>query len=76
MWREGKHMRYAFFDGDNVSSAIEILLIENKIEFAASLSDKLKSTAREIEELLNTQPGVQVIWVRLFWNDTQSLKIQ
>ena len=61
MQRDCECMRYAFFDGDDVSNIIEILFIENKVESAASLSGKLKSTVQEIEELLNAQPGVDVI---------------
>ncbi|MDQ3011387.1 MAG: mCpol domain-containing protein [Acidobacteriota bacterium] len=56
-----KDIFYAFFDGDDVSNTIEILLIEGKISEAREISEKIKAASWEIEEMLRSKSGVEVI---------------
>jgi len=52
---------YAFFDGDNISDAIEILLVENKIIEATRLSEDIKEAMYEIEKKLKSIIGVEIV---------------
>ena len=52
---------YAFLDGDNVSNAIEILLIENKVSEAIELSENIKIAFSGIEELLKSKLEITII---------------
>ena len=52
---------YAFLDGDDVSNAIEILLIENKVSEAIELSENIKTAFSEIEKLLKSKLEIEII---------------
>jgi len=52
---------FAFFDGDNVGSTLEILLIEGKLEKAMRLSTRLKETLDGLCQLLATRDGVDIL---------------
>lgn len=52
---------YAFFDGDNIGSTIEILLIENKVYEARKLSQNINTVIFEIEKILQSKDNIEII---------------
>ncbi|WP_171974682.1 mCpol domain-containing protein [Leptolyngbya sp. 'hensonii'] len=52
---------YAFFDGDNIGSTIEILLTEGQIEKASNLSKNIQIALTEIEGFLKSKKGIEII---------------
>ncbi|MCW5202856.1 mCpol domain-containing protein [Desulfobulbus sp. N2] len=54
-------MLYAFFDGDNIGTTIEILLTESKTNEAIMLSENIKTVMIEIENFLETIEYVEVL---------------
>lgn len=55
------NMLYAFFDGDNIGSTLEILLRENRITEASILSDKIKTAFSEIEIKLKAFDDLEIL---------------
>lgn len=54
-------MKYVFFDGDNVGSTIEILLIENKIIEAQKLSKNISIALKKIETYLEDKANILIL---------------
>ncbi len=52
---------YAFFDGDNIGSTIEMLLTEGRVEEASDLSKNIQIALTEIEEFLKSKKGIEII---------------
>lgn len=54
-------MLYAFFDGDDVGSTIEILLTDDKIDEAVNLSRSINTAICEIEKKLQSRDDIEII---------------
>lgn len=54
-------MLYAFFDGDNIGNTIEMLLLEDKVKDAVSLSESLSNANEVVRTILATKTGVEII---------------
>ncbi|WP_026995408.1 mCpol domain-containing protein [Flectobacillus major] len=52
--------KFAFFDGDNVGSTIEILLLENKVLDAKNLSENINKAINEIKQFLEDKGEVLI----------------
>lgn len=54
-------MPYAFFDGDSIGNTIELLLLEDKVKDAVSLSESLSNANEVLRATLATKSGVEVV---------------
>ena len=54
-------MVYAFFDGDNTGDAIEIMLLENRMDKAIILSDSITSFNDKIKGFLEAKGDIDII---------------
>lgn len=55
------NMLYAFFDGDDIGTTIEILLLEDRIADAIAFSTNLNDVNKEIKIMLNSRDGIEII---------------
>lgn len=53
--------RYAYFDGDDVGSRLELLLLDNKSEDAASYSRDVSQALGLVHKDLSSRPDVEVL---------------
>jgi len=53
--------KYAFFDGDNVGSTIEILLIEDRISDAQELSNNITKSLKKIKRRIENKSEIIIM---------------
>lgn len=52
---------FAFLDGDNVGSSIELLLLSSNIDKASELSSNINKAMSEINNLIRKNPDINII---------------